>query len=312
MNPTQQPRSAETPHFQSDSDKKAHSEAAGATISNAPDPQHPPRRKRHGLSMLIVAALLLIGMLFMGIGQAAWPVIDISAVAQLIETVRIAGDSLTEMTTAKEALLGQVANFTGIWSDLTGEAYQLGHNASSLATEFNLTEIEQRVIDQNAAEDTAWPTAADVQNAYAGEDQAVIDRVLDAHQAQTQRRNALRNAWRDSQVVIAEAGNFLATVESTASTQNGEVTQGLGAQLDRQIAVSSSLRDIAAKQLEVALSAEDRADKLRIQRSLVQGQIQQQGLALRTELQDAIADYETDFDAVTFDRNLYTPVLPTN
>ena len=28
-------------------------------------------------------------------------------------------------------------------------------------------------------------------------------------------------------------------------------------------------------------------------------------------MQDAIADHEADFDAAAFDRQLYTPVLPT-
>ena len=289
-----------------DPEKNTRSDARRGVFSDPVDPQHPPR-KRRSLSLLIVMALLLIG-----VGQAAWPVIDISAVAQLVETVRLATDSLDQVTSAKEALLGQVAVLTGTWSDLTGSAYELGENASSLTTEFSLTQIETGLTNRRTSEQNAWPSASDVQNAYAGEDATVIQQVLDAHQAATANREAARNAWYDSQIVIAEAGEFLNAIESTASNQNSETTQGLGAQLDRQIAVASSTRDLAARQLEVALSAEHRAARLDHQRSILEGQLRRQGLAIRTELQDSIADFEADFDAAAFDQTLYTPVLPTN
>ena len=289
-----------------DPGKNLRSDARRGVFSDPVDPQHPPR-KRRSLSLLVVMALLLIG-----VGQAAWPVIDVSAVAQLVETVRLATDSLDQVTSAKEALLGQVAVLTGTWSDLTGEAYELGENASSLTTEFSLTEIETGLTTRKTSEQNAWPTATDVQNAYAGEDATVIQQVLDAHQAATANRQAARNAWYDSQIVIAEAGEFLNAIETTASNQNTETTQGLGAQLDRQIAVASSTRDLAARQLEVALSAEHRAARLDHQRSILEGQLRRQGLAIRTELQDSITDFEADFDAAAFDQTLYTPVLPTN
>ena len=302
VNPSLSPSSAEN---QPDPEKKSRSEAVEVTNSIAPDPQHPPRRGRR-LSLLVVMALLLIG-----VGQAAWPVIDISAVAQLIETVRIASDSLTEMTTAKEALLGQVATFTGVWDDLTGEAYQLGERASSLTTEYSLTQIEAGLNTRRTNEQNAWPTASDVQDAYAGEDATVIQQVLDAHREATTNREAARNAWYDSQIVIAEAGEFLSAIEATASTQNAETTQGLGAQLDRQIAVASSTRDLTARQLELMLSAEHRAARLDHLTALQQAQQKRRSLQLRTEMQDAIADHQADFDAAAFDRNLYTPVLPS-
>ena len=293
-----------------DPENKPLSEAAGATNVNTPNPQHPPRRS-HGLNLIIVAALVLIGMLLVGIAQANWPVIDISAVAQLVETVRLATDSLDQVTSAKQALLGEIAVYTGIWDDLTGDAYQLGENASSLTTEFSLTQIEAGLTNRRTNEQNAWPTATDVQDAYAGEDSTVIQQVLDAHQAATTNREAERNAWYDSQIVIAEAGEFLSQIESTASTQNSETTQGLGAQLDRQIAVASSTRDLAARQLELAISAEHRAARLDHQRSLAQAQQKRRALQLRTEMQDAIADHQADFDAGAFDQSLYTPVLPS-
>ena len=297
---TNSPTSVRTPV------KKPCSEAAGATNNIAPDPQH-PRRKPRRIGLLIVMALLL-----MGVGQANWPVIDISAVAQLVETVRLVKDQLDQVTTAKEALLGQVANFTGIWTDLTGEAYQLGERASSLTTEFSLTQIEAGLNTRRTNEQNAWPTAIDVQDAYAGEDSTVIQQVLDAHQTATANRDAERNAWYDSQIVIAEAGEFLSAIESTASTQNSETTQGLGAQLDRQIAVASSTRDLTARQLELSLSDKHRAVRLDHQRSIVQAQLRQQGLAIRTETQDTVADYQANFDADAFDQSLFTPVLPSN
>ena len=184
-NPSHSPHPAEN---RPDPKKKPRSEAAGVANAEAPDPQHPPRRQRR-LSLLIVMALLL-----MGVGQAAWPVIDISAVAQLIETVRLATDSLDQVTSAKQALLGQVAVLTGTWSDLTGSAYKLGENASSLTTEFSLTAIEAGLTTRKTAEQSAWPTATDIQDAYAGEAAAVIQQVLAAHQAETTRRTAERNA----------------------------------------------------------------------------------------------------------------------
>ena len=306
MNPSNTALSPHPDENRPDPVKKPRSEALQATNANAPDPQHPPHRRRR-LSML-----LIMGLLLMGVGQAAWPVIDISAVAQLIETVRLATDSLAEMTTAKEALLGQVATFTGVWDDLTGEAYQLGENASSLVTDFSLTQIEAQLNDRRTNEQNAWPTLLNVQDAYAGEDATVIQQVLDEHQAATAKREAARNAWYDSQIVIAEAGEFLSRIETTASTQNTETTQGLGAQLDRQIAVASSTRDIAARQLEVALSAEQRAVRLDHERSMLEAQLRQQALRMRTETQDALANYEADFDAGAFDQTLYTPVISAN
>ena len=310
MNPENHPHFPHPAGNRPDPEKKSLSEAAEAANGNTPDPQHPPRRS-HGLNLIIVAALVLIGMLLMGIAQANWPVIDISAVTQLIETVRLAGDSLDQMTSAKEALLGQVAVFTGVWDDLTGEAYRLGERASSLTTEFSLTQIEAGLNTRRTNEQNAWPTAIDVQDAYAGEDATVIQQVLDAHQTATAKREAERNAWYDSQIVIAEAGEFLSAIESTASTQNSETTQGLGAQLDRQIAVASSTRDLTARQLELAVSAEHRAARLDHLRSLQQAQQKRRALQLRTEMQDAIADHQADFDAGAFDQSLYTPVLPS-
>ncbi len=289
-----------------DPGKNTRSDARRGVFSDPVDPQHPPRRKRRSLSLLVVMALLLIG-----VGRAAWPVIDISAVAQLIETVRLATDSLDQVTSAKQALLGEVAVLTGTWSDLTGSAYELGENASSLTTEFSLTQIETALNTRKTNEQNAWPTATDIQNAYAGEDATVIQQVLDAHQAATTIRQAERNTWYDSQIVIAEAGEFLNAIESTASTQNSETTQGLGAQLDRQIAVASSTRDIAARQLEVSLKTQQRAAILDSQRSIAQANQRRRALQLRTEMQDAIADHQADFNAAAFDQNLYTPVLPT-
>ena len=305
MNPANRAHSLHPAENRPDPEKKSRQEATGATNNIAPDPQHPPRRRR-SLSLLIVMALLL-----MGVGQAAWPVIDISAIQQLIQTVQLAQDQLDRVTTARDALLGTVANFTGIWDDLTGEAYELGENASSLTTEYSLTQIEAGLNTRKTAEQSAWPTAADVQNAYAGEDATVIQQVLDAHQEATTNREAARNAWYDSQIVIAEAGEFLSAVEATASTQNSETTQGLGAQLDRQIAVASSTRDLTARQLELALSAEHRAARLDHLRALQQGQQKRRSLQLRTEMQDAIADHQAGFDAAAFDQKLYTPVLPS-
>ncbi|MDE0433960.1 MAG: hypothetical protein OXH92_08110, partial [Bryobacterales bacterium] len=86
---------------------------------------------------------------------------------------------------------------------------------------------------------------------------------------------------------------------------------GLGAQLDRQIAVASSTRDIAARQLEVSLKTQQRAAILDSQRSIAQANQRRRALQLRTEMQDAIADHQADFNAAAFDQNLYTPVLPT-
>ena len=309
MNPENLAHSLHPAENRPDPEKKPRSEAVEAANAAAPDPQHPSRR--HGLRFLVLAALLLIGMLLMGIAQAAWPVIDISAIQQLIQTVQLAQDQLDRVTTARDALLGQVANFTGIWTDLTGDAYELGENASSLTTQFSLTQIEAGLNTRRTNEQAAWPTALDVQDAYAGEDPALIQQVLEEHQVATANRESARNAWYDSQIVIAEAGEFLSAIEATASTQNSETTQGLGAQLDRQIAVSSSTRDLTARQLELMLSAEHRAARLDHLRAIQQGQQKRRSLQLRTEMQDAIADHQADFDAAAFDQSLYTPVLPS-
>ncbi len=298
--------SPDSPGIHTPPEKNTLSGAAEATFSDPPDPQYPPRPRRRRLGLLVVLALLLVG-----VGRGAWPVIDISAVAQLVESVRLATDSLDQVTSAKQALLGQVATLTGVWDDLTGEAYELGENASSLVTDFSLTQVEARLNARKTSESNAWPSATDVQDAYAGEDPTVIQQVLDAHQQATTNRESARNAWYDSQIVIAEAGKFLSAVETTASHQNIETTQGLGAQLDRQIAVASSIRDLSARQLEMMLSAEHRAARLDHQRSMLEAQLRQQGLDIRTEIQDSITDYEASFNPVAFDQSLYTPVLNT-
>ena len=305
MNPVNRARSLHSAANRPDPENMSRSEAVEATNSNAPDPQHHPRRHR-SLGLLIVMALLL-----MGVGQAAFPVIDISSIAQLIEQVQIANDTLDQMTTARDALLGQVANFTGIWTDLTGEAYRLGERASSLTTDFSLTQLDSRLSSMRDADNLNWPTQSDVQDAYAGEDNAVIQQVLATHQLETNRRDETLNAHYDSMIAIAAAGRFLEDIESTSSTQNSETTQGLGAQLDRHIAVSSATRDIAAKQLELTTAAQHRAARLERLESDQQSEQKRRALLLRIEMQDAIADHEANFDAAAFDRSLYTPVLPS-
>ena len=282
------------------------SEAADGVSTNSVDPPQHPRKGRRRLSVSVAAVLLLAG-----IGQAAWPVIDFSAVAQLIEQVRIASDSLDEMTTAKRALLGEVAALTGVWDDLTGDAYGLSEKASSLVTNYSLTGIEDGLEDRMDAERNAWPSAADVEHAYAGQDAAVIEKVLGAYQSTTLQLNAERNAWYDAQIVIAQTGKFLESVETTAGTQNSTTDQGLSAQLDRHIAVSSTSRDIAAGQLEMAVSAEHRAARLDHLQAVERANRKRRALMIRTEIQDVLDDQESNFDSAAFDTGLYTPVLPT-
>ena len=281
------------------------SEAADGLSTKSVHPQH-PRKGRRRLSVSVAAVLLLAG-----IGQAAWPVIDFSAVAQLIEQVRIASDSLDEMTTTKQALLGEVAALTGVWDDLTGDAYGLSERASSLVTNYSLTGIENGLEDRMDAERNAWPSAADVSNAYAGQDASVIEKVLGAYQSTTRQLNAERNAWYDAQIVIAQTGKFLESVEATAGTQNSTTDQGLSAQLDRNIAVSSASRDIAARQLEMAVSAEHRAARLDHLQAVERANRQRRALMIRTEIQDVLDEQERNFDSAAFDAGLYRPVLPS-
>ena len=270
------------------------------------DPQHPPRR-RSRTWLLVVAALLVAGL-----GNAQWPVIDISAVAQLVETVRLVQDQLDEVTTAKEALLGQVANFTGIWDDLTGDPYDIGEQTGGVInTAKSLTDIDTDLLNRRNAEQLAWPSLGDVQTAYGGADPAVITNVLTAHQARSQQWNDQRAAWYDMQIMLASTGQFLEAVESTASTQNSTTDAGLSAQLDRQIAVASSSRDIAAKQLGIAAAAEHRAAQLDHLRALDQAWRQRQELNIRADIRDDIAQQQAAFDANAFDSGLYTPVLPS-
>ena len=287
-----------------DREEITRSEARGGVFSDPVDPDHPPRRKSRGW-LLAAAAFLIVG-----IGRAAWPVIDISAVAQLVETVRLATDSLAEMTTAKEALLGQVAQYTGIWDDLTGEAYELGETATGVVTTAkSLANVDADLLTRRNAEQLAWPSAADVQTAYAGSDAGVVQQVLRAHQARSQQWNDQRAAWYDSQIMLAATGQFLEDIEATASTQNSTTDPGLSAQLDRHIAVSSSARDIAARQLEITAAAEKRAIELEHLESLERARRQQQALRIRAEINNTIDNQQASFDDNAFDNNLYTPVL---
>lgn len=270
-------------------EKNTRSETRGGVFSDPVDPQHPPRRKRRAL-LLVLSALVIVS-----IGRAAWPVIDVSAVAQLVETVRLVGDQLDEMTTAKQALLGQVAVLTGVWDDLTGDP-------------FDLNGVLQ---DPAIVGATDLPLASEVSDAYEGAHADVVTQVLAAHQAATDNWNAQRVAWNDTLSVIGDASDFLEAIETTAASQNAETTQGLGAQLDRQIAVSSSARDIAAQQLQLALSAEFRAARLERLEAVQQAQRQQQALEVRSEINTSIEDLQSNFDAAAFDSNLYAPVLPS-
>ncbi len=288
------------------SEKNTLSEARRGAFSDPVDPQHPPRPKRRRW-LLVLAAFVIVG-----VGRAAWPVIDISAIAQLVEAVNTAKSQLTEMTTAKEALLGQVAKFTGTWTSLTGDAYELGEATTGVVvTAKSLASIDTELLNRRNAEQLAWPTLANVQSAYAGADPAVITKVLTAHQTRSQQWNNERAAWHDLQLILASTGDFLEDVETTASTQNGETTQGLAAQLDRQIAVASSSRDIAAMQLQVAAATEHRNAQLEHQQTLEQAWRQQQELTIRGEIQTTIQNQKAAFDANSFDSSLFTPVLPS-
>ncbi len=306
QNHTNEPVSPISAETASSSEKNTRSERAGGANSAAVDPGHLPRRKRRVL--LPVLAVLMI----VGVGRAAWPVIDISAIAQLVEAVNTAKSQLTEMTTAKQALLGQVAQYTGVWDDLTGDAYELGEQASGVvSTARSLTDIRADLVTRRNAETNAWPTLSDVQTAYAGADPGVVTQVLLAHQARSRQWNNQRAAWYDSQIMLASTGEFLEAVESTASTQNSTTDAGLSAQLDRHIAVASSARDIAARQLEVSATSEYRAAQLDHQQALDQARRQQQELRIRGEIQTSIQNHQASFDEAAFDSSLFTPVLPS-
>ncbi len=307
MNPEHQPHSPDSSSIRTEPEKNTLSGAAEATISDPLDPQHPPRSSRRRLGLLVVGALVLAG-----IGQGAWPVIDISAIAQLTQAVKLATDSLDQVTSAKQALLGQVAVLTGTWSDLTGDAYELGEQATGVVkTAKSLADIDTHLLARRNAETNAWPSNADVRTAYAGSPASVITQVLRAHQAGTSSWNAERAAWYDAQILLASTGEFLEAVETTASDQNSETTQGLGAQLDRQIAVSSAARDIAAHQLSIAAAGENRAAQLEHLEALHRARQLEQWLDVRAEINSSIDTVQASFDATGFDNSLYAPVLPS-
>ena len=289
-----------------DCEKTTRSQARRGVFSSSVDPQHPYRPKRR--TWLLALAVLMI----VSLARGAWPVIDVSAIAQLVEAVNTAKSQLTEMTTAKEALLGQVATFTGTWSNLTGDAYELGEAATGVVTTTkSLTSIDTELLNRRNAEQLAWPTLGDVQLAYAGAAPAVVTKVVAAHQARSQQWNNERAAWHDLQIILSSTGEFLEDVETTASTQNGETTQGLAAQLDRQIAVASSARDIAAKQLEVTATSDHRDAQIEHVEALERAWRQQQELRIRGAIQTSIQNQQAAFDRSAFDSRLFTPVLPS-
>ncbi len=258
----------------------------------------PPRSRRKRRWAQLAAFVLLIA----GLGRAAWPVIDVSAVAQLIEAVQLAQNQLEQATIAKQALLGEVAALTAQWNDLVGAPFELGQDVGGAAAEIAAWSQE---LDQ------AWPTEDAIRGAYADQDSEVVQQVLEAHRAATRSWQAERGAWSDAQVSIASAGQFLAAVETAAAAQNGTTDQGLSAQLDRQIAVSSSARDIAAKTLEVAVAGARRAARLEHLQAVEQADRRRRALEIRAEIQDVLVERQTDFDAAAFDRTLYAPVLPS-
>lgn len=287
-------------------EKNTLSEPAGGANSASVDPEALPRRKRRGL-LPVLGVLMLVG-----VGRAAWPVIDVSAVAQLVEAVRLATDSLDQVTSAKQALLGQIANYTGIWDDLTGDAYDLGEQASGVvSTAKSLADIDAHLLSRRNAETNAWPSNADVRTAYSGSPASVITQVLRAHQAGTDNWNAERAAWYDAQILLGATGEFLEDVETTASNQNAETDAGLSAQLDRHIAVSSAARDIAAHQLQLAAAGENRAAQLEHLEALHRARQLEQWLAVRAEINSSIDTVQSSFDSSAFDDSLYEPVMPS-
>ena len=289
-----------------DREKNTRSEARRGVFSGPVDPQHPRRRKRR--AWLLAAAALLI----VSLGNAQWPVIDVSSVAQLVQVVQTANDTLQRVTTTRDALLGQVANFTGVWSNLTGDAYELGEQTGGVvSTARSLTDIRTGLLNRRTAEQLAWPTLSDVQLAYAGADPAVVTNVLTAHQARSQQWNEQRAAWHDMQIILASTGEFLEDVETTASTQNSTTDAGLSAQLDRQIAVASSARDIAASQLQMDAADKHLEVQLENQQALERAWRQQQELRIRGEIQTSIQNHQAGFDQAAFDSSLFTPVLPS-
>ena len=288
------------------SEKNTRSEARRDVFSASVDPQHPPRPKRRTW-LLVLAAFVIVG-----VGRAAWPVIDISSVAQLVQVVQTANDTLQRVTTTRDALLGQVANFTGVWTNLTGDAYELGEQVGGVvSTARSLTDVRTGLVNRRNSEQLAWPTLSDVQLAYAGADPAVITKALTAHQSQSQKWNNERAAWHDLQIILASTGEFLDDVETTASTQNSTTDAGLSAQLDRQIAVASSARDIAASQLQMAAADKHLEVQIENQKAIERAWRQQQELRIRGEIQTSIQNHQAGFDASGFDSSLFTPVLPS-
>ena len=289
-----------------DPGKNTRTEARGGVFSGAVDPDYLPGRR----SRLWLLAVALLGVA--ALGRAAWPVIDVSAVQQLVETVRLATDQLDQVTAARQALLGEIANYTGVWDDLAGLPYELGEQASgAVSTAQSLTTIDADLLRRRNAESAAWPTQGDVRSAYAGSKPDVITQVLAAHQASTGDWDTQRSVWHDTQIVIGSAGRFLDAVQATADTQNATTDPGLSAQLDRNIAVSSATRDIAAKHLELAVAAEQRAVRLEHREALERARRRRQALAIRSEINAAIENQQAGFDSDSFDRRLYAPVLPS-
>ncbi len=287
-------------------EKNTRSQARRGVFSDQVDPQRLPRPQRR--TWLLVVAVLVIA----SVGHAQWPVIDVSAVAQLVQTVRLVQDQLTEMTTAKEALLGQVATYTGTWTNLTGQAYEVGEQVGGVVnTAKSLTNIRADLLTRRNAEQLAWPSAADIRTAYAGAPSGAVTQVLRAHQTRSQKWNNERAAWYDSQIMLASTGEFLDEIEATASTQNTTIDTGLSAQLDRQIAVASSARDIAAKQLEMAAADKHLEVQLENQQAMEQAWRHQQELLIRAEIQAGIRNQQASFDSNSFDNSLYAPVLPS-
>ena len=295
-----------SPDSGSGSEKNTRSEARRGVFPASVDPQHPPRPKRRTW-LLVLAAFVIVGA-----GRAAWPVIDISAIAQLVQVVQTANDTLQRVTTTRDALLGQVANFTGVWDDLTGLPYKIGEQVGGIVnTARSLTDVRTGLVNRRNAEQLAWPTLADVQTSYAGADPDVVTKVLASHQAQSQKWSNERAAWHDLQIILASTGEFLEDVETTSSTQNSTTDAGLSAQLDRQIAVASSARDIAASQLQMDAADKHLEVQLENQQAMERAWRQQQELRIRGEIQTSIQNHQAGFDADSFDSSLFTPVLPS-
>lgn len=281
-------------------------------------PGRGPRRVRLWLA---APALAAVGALA---ARAAFPVIDVGSIAQLVSLLGVAQDQLDKAQEAYNAAVGATHTLTQPVAELLGDKFALVRDAAKVTGAMptfapNGPEVRRRVDELLNASAPDWiparrrreadalPTEAEVRATYpAAERDAAA-----AEFAEFRRLQALRQVpVYAAEATILAAAQRLDDAADALSEQADNREQGPGAYAERTIAGIGAAARIQAAQLELMIHEAHAGAAEASARTAALHRAEAERIELRAGLQTQLAAALAAFDAGALDRAMSAPVLP--